>query len=253
MAVYRLIRLLKKKRAYFRQKKRKKHMLFYPLLAAEIMNKDFLSFYTNLTKFLGSALGNQYEIILHVFDSGNFHVAAIENSHVSGRTIDSPLSGFALNLIQSEIYQTKDFVADYKTQTVDGKSLRGSTFFIKGENGELQGMLCINQDTSRYEELSREILALANGPNTIIEEIATIDRTEILDETIEGIIYAIVSPDLLKEKTSLSKELKVEVVRHLNEKGIFQIKGAVARVSEILHISEPSVYRYLKMVEHESL
>ncbi|NLM65888.1 MAG: hypothetical protein GX180_01735, partial [Enterococcus sp.] len=72
---------------------------------------------------------------------------------------------------------------------------------------------------------------------------------EILDDSIEGIVYSIVSPELLDQKILLSKELKVEIVRNLNEKGVFQIKGAVARVSEILNISEPSVYRYIKMVE----
>lgn len=217
------------------------------------MNKKNLLLYTSLAKFLGKTLGNQYEIVLHVLDSGNFHIATIENSHVSGRTIHSPLTGFALESIQAQKHINQDYVVNYKVQTISGKPLKGSTFFIKGENGELEGMLCINQDTSRYQELSQEILALANlsVASLSIEETQPTDLVEVLDESIEGIVYSIVSPELLNQKVSLSKELKVEIVRHLNEKGVFQIKGAVARVSEILNISEPSVYRYIKMVEHE--
>lgn len=219
------------------------------------MNQENLQFYTALAKFLGKTLGTQYEVILHVLDSGNFHIASIENSHVSGRSLNSPITGFALELIQSKKHLTQDYVLNYKAQTINGKSLKGSTFFIKGKNGRLEGMLCINQDTSRYEELAQDILALANlsstAPATIqlTEEAATPDLVEILDDSIEGIVYSIVSPELLDQKILLSKELKVEIVRNLNEKGVFQIKGAVARVSEILNISEPSVYRYIKMVE----
>lgn len=220
------------------------------------MNKENLLLYTALSNFLGKTLGNQYEIVLHVLDAGNFHIAAIENSHVSGRNIHSPITGFALELIQSKKHKVQDYVLNYKSQTINGKQLKGSTFFIKGPQGELEGMLCINQDTSRYEEISREILALANiSTHEAVnlfpsEEIQTTDLVEILDESIEGIVYAIVSPELLNQKILLSKELKVEIVRNLNERGVFQIKGAVARVSEILHISEPSVYRYIKMVEN---
>ena len=220
------------------------------------MDNEKLQLYTSLTHFLGKTLGNQYEIVLHVLDSGKFHIAAIENSHVSGRTIHSPITGFALELIQSKKHKVQDYVLNYKSQTINGKQLKGSTFFIKGKNGELEGMLCINQDTSRYEELSRDILALANlapFPSTTLlpsDEPQSTDLVEILDESIEGIVYSIVSPDLLDQKVLLSKELKVEIVRNLNERGVFQIKGAVARVSEILHISEPSVYRYIKMVEN---
>ncbi len=61
-------------------------------------------------------------------------------------------------------------------------------------------------------------------------------------------IYSIVSPDLLDQQITLNKDLKVEIIRQLNEKGVFQIKGAVSQVAR-LNISDPSVYRYLKIAE----
>ncbi|WEG74144.1 helix-turn-helix transcriptional regulator [Vagococcus intermedius] len=223
------------------------------------MNINQIAFYSSLTKFLGATLGENYEIIFHVLETDNYHIAAIENNHVSGRTVNSPITGFALELIKSGTYIDKDFVTDYKTQTVNGTNLKGSTFFIKNEYQELEGMLCINQDTHRYEELSYELLALAGltshslndypRPCQNTPEILKIDSVEILEDSIEGMIYAIVSPDLLEQKIILSKELKLEIIKTLEEKGVFQIKGAVARVADIMNISEPSVYRYLKILE----
>lgn len=217
------------------------------------MEKTKLAFYKSLTHFLGKSLGENYEIILHVLDADNFHIAEIENSHISGRSCQSPITGFALELIQSQQHLTKDFIVNYKAQTVNGKRLRGSTFFLKDEHGDLEGMLCINQDISHYEELSREILSLVGltqpSPSEFREDDAhRVDSVEILEESIEDIIHSIVSPELLDKDIILSKELKLDIIRQLTEKGVFQIKGAVARVADILNISEPSVYRYIKIV-----
>lgn len=218
------------------------------------MDRNNLNVYRSLVKFLGQALGKNYEIVLHSLEEERFHIAAIENNHISGRDIDSPVTGFALDLIRSNKHLTQDYVVNYQSQTINGKNLKGATFFIRNEQNELVGLLCINQDISKYQHLSQEILELAgfvNGPqpHTTFEAPLFSDSVEILEETIEGIIYSIVSPDLLDQQITLTKDLKVEIIRQLNEKGVFQLKGAVSQVAKILNISDPSVYRYLKIAE----
>ena len=39
---------------------------------------------------------------------------------------------------------------------------------------------------------------------------------------------------------------KIKVVKYLQEKGTFKVKGAIVLVAEKLAVSEPTVYRYLK-------
>ena len=56
------------------------------------MDKNNLNFYSSLVKFLGQALGENYEIVLHNLEEDHFHIAAIENNHISGRDIDSPVT-----------------------------------------------------------------------------------------------------------------------------------------------------------------
>lgn len=218
------------------------------------MDKNNLNFYSSLVKFLGQALGENYEIVLHNLEEDHFHIAAIENNHISGRDIDSPVTGFALDLIHSKKHLTQDYLVNYKSQTINGKNLKGATFFIRNDQNELVGLLCINQDISKYQQLSQEILGLAglakeSHSHVALDTALFSDSVEILEETIEGIIYSIVSPDLLDQQITLNKDLKVEIIRQLNEKGIFQIKGAVSQVAKILNISDPSVYRYLKIAE----
>lgn len=220
----------------------------------EHMDKNQLAFYISLVKFLGEALGENYEVVLHHLEKGRFHIAAIKNNHISGRDIDSPVTGFALDMIRSKEYLKEDYLVNYDAQTINGKKLKGATFFIRDDHNELIGLLCINQDISKYQALSKEILALAGvAPEPLFSSTADTahfpESVEILEETIEGIIYSIVSPDFLNQQGALNKDLKVEIIRQLNEKGIFQIKGAVSQVAKILNISDPSVYRYLKMTD----
>jgi len=37
----------------------------------------------------------------------------------------------------------------------------------------------------------------------------------------------------------------------LNQKGIFMLKGAVSEVAKQLHCSEPSIYRYLNILNKD--
>lgn len=218
------------------------------------MDKNQLALYISLVKFLGQALGENYEVVLHHLEKGHFHIAAIENNHISGRDIDSPVTGFVLEMIRSKKYLKQDYVVNYDAQTSNGKKIKGATFFIRNHQNELVGLLCINQDISKYQALSKEILSLAGltsetPSSPAIDTLHVPESVEILEETIEGIIYSVVSPDLLNQQITLNKDLKVEIIRQLNEKGIFQIKGAVSQVAKVLNISDPSVYRYLKMAD----
>jgi predicted transcriptional regulator YheO len=47
----------------------------------------------------------------------------------------------------------------------------------------------------------------------------------------------------------LSSQEKIEVVRELNELGVFLLKGGVSQVAASLSISEPTVYRYLQKLK----
>ena len=47
----------------------------------------------------------------------------------------------------------------------------------------------------------------------------------------------------------LTKDEKMEIVKALDEKGIFMLKGAVPLVAKLLHSSEATIYRYLSNIK----
>ncbi|MEH7115092.1 PAS domain-containing protein [Neobacillus niacini] len=223
------------------------------------MDKNKEITYSNLVQFLGKVLGPNYEVVLHSISLDNLynsHIAAIANNHISGRTKNAPLTGMVIEMVKNKEYLNKDFITNYKGITKDKKEIRSSTFFIK-EKDELVGALCINFDSSRYSEISKEILELAqifiNPTDNSVKPDNNLDQSiEYLSESLEDVIYSIIDPSLLEnEDITLSQNHKINIVRELELKGIFQLKGAVPRVAELLRVSEPSVYRYLKIIERE--
>lgn len=75
-----------------------------------------------------------------------------------------------------------------------------------------------------------------------------IDVVNILPLNIEKLIIESIEPEFLKKSSSLNQKSKIKIIKNLQEKGIFRIKGAVFQVAKVLLISEPSIYRYLKII-----
>ncbi|EAH5042944.1 DNA-binding protein [Campylobacter coli] len=210
--------------------------------------------FIKLTYFLGEVLGEQYEIVFHVITEDGAYIAAIANSHISGRSLDSPLSAFASELVQNKAYLKEDFLCDYKALIGKSKLVRGSTFFIKNSD-ELVGILCINHDTSMMRDLvcriidieklgdMSEFLNQDKENNTSVDSLGNI---ETLSHSIEEILAQSIDMNYLNSDYQLSMAQKEEITKTLYQKGIFNIKGSVPIVARLLKISEPSVYRYLK-------
>ena len=57
---------------------------------------------------------------------------------------------------------------------------------------------------------------------------------------------------MFSKPTRLSYQEKMEVVRTLDEKGIFLVKGAIAELAAALKTTETSIYRYLSKLQEQS-
>lgn len=236
------------------------------------MNDEQKELFIKLTHFLGQVLGKSYEVVFHIISKKGSYIAAIENSHISGRTIDSPLTAFASKLLQEKAYLKKDFLCHYKAQTKENKLLNGSTFFIK-KGEKLVGILCINHDTSEIQKAVHKIIEIENlsgfgeitaslmsdsGDSSGFGESPQPQNAQIsienLSHNIEDILAQSIDLNYLKSGFTLSATQKNDIIKNLYQKGIFNIKGSLYIVAKLLKISEPSVYRYLnKLKKDENL
>ena len=76
-------------------------------------------------------------------------------------------------------------------------------------------------------------------------EILSSPLDEMVDQYIKECLQEMGVPSyVLVERLKVDE--KIRVVKYLQSKGTFKVKGAIALVAEKLDVSEPTIYRYLK-------
>ncbi|MFV0480976.1 MAG: transcriptional regulator [Campylobacteraceae bacterium] len=213
--------------------------------------------FISLTHFLGQVLGPNHEVVFHAIEDEGSSIVAIANSHISGRTLNSPLTAFASKLIQEKAYLDKDFLCDYKASVGKSKIINGSTFFIKDDN-KLKGILCINHDTTELRQAVSKIIELEKLEDFYSAfEVGNYDEpsadkitdVETLSHSIEDILNEDIDLNYLDSGFALTTASKQEMILKLYKKGIFNIKGSIPIAAKFLNMSEPSVYRYLQKLK----
>lgn len=227
------------------------------------MSPDILQQYSIIVDFLGKTLGPDYEIVLQDLDPDHSQIVAISNGHISGREIGSPVTDAALQMLANKSYKTNDFLYNYRGVAEDGHILRSSTMFIKDEDGVPIGLLCINFDDTRYIELHQKLFSIIH-PETFLEanpmsfqklprfqggvpsqedsitESFSMDIPSLMQKIFEDATASLSTP-----VDRLNQHEKKEIIQELNEKGLFQLKGAISFVAKHFSCSSATIYRYL--------
>ena len=223
------------------------------------MDREMRRQYTVLVDFLGHILGPDYEVALHELKDDSNEIIAIANGELTGRHLGSPLSNKMLEYLTSHLYETQDYVLRFESTAITGKKLCSNSLFIKGPRNELTGLLCINFDSSRYEELAGKVMDLCGGklmPGTESGTSLIVDRelpsagpaAQAYPTSIAGATASIVSSVVANypvEVDRLTQDEKMDIMETLSRKGVFLLKGSVSYVAKELHSSEASIYRYL--------
>jgi len=207
-----------------------------------------------LVPFLAAAFGEHCEVALQDCRTGC--IIAISNGHISGRHVGSPLTDFARKIIDSGQWKEQDYFANYEGHTQDGRLLRSSTFFIK-EKGELIGMLCINIDTTEYYNISQLVLSLGGLSQSLLPVLKGSSPLQQHHENFYNSIDDIFTA-VLKElygstpPEKYTQETRMEILRRLNDMGVFLIRGSVSRIASKLNCSNSSLYRYLAEINNKN-
>lgn len=224
-----------------------------------------LESYAKLMPFLRQTLGPDYEIALTDL-SGEGTIVAIENGYITGRSVGMPPSNLAEKIISNKLYQDRDYITNQLGVSASGKPLRSSTYFIRDENNELKGLLCINFDGSRFQEMIDKMLLLVHpaefieknhlfsfAPEKLLnEDVST--GVEKFSGSVDQALNDIIKPIVAKCETpvgQMTQDEKIRVVEQLNTRGVFYIKGAVSLVAEALCSSEATIYRYLSKINRK--
>lgn len=203
--------------------------------------------------FLGTFLGENCEVVLHDTSTKENSVLAIANGHISGRKEGAPLTDLALKFLVNKEYERQDWVMGYTTRSRDGLPLHSATYFIREEDGQLAGMLCLNMDTSDLvlaRDMLNKVITAAGFESTreksgSDEVVHTETFSGSMEELTENLIRRVVTEAHIPPDRMTTAE-KMEIMATLNAHGVFLLKGSIRVVAEHLAASEATIYRYLQ-------
>ncbi|MFP3387704.1 transcriptional regulator [Brevibacillus sp. SIMBA_040] len=203
-----------------------------------------LASYIPVVEGLAKTFGSHCEIVLHDLTDISSSIIAIHNGHISGREIGSPVTNRALKALRTAMVSREDYDLNYRNDTIKGKQIKSSSIYIKDENGQVIGSLCINIDMTHLaiaQSVLSDMLAISDKRES--------DKTEeSFPPTVSDLMEQMVADCLRKTGKPIAlmqKEEKIQFIHELDEMGLFLIKGAVQHVADLLDVTKFTIYNYL--------
>ena len=194
-----------------------------------------------------NTFGKNCEVAIHDLSDLQHSLVYIAGE-VTRRTPGAPITDLVVRALREEGDGAGD-LCNYRSKTADGKNLKCSSTFIRDGRGKPIGVFCINYDIVEFQN--------AIG---LLEHFVKTDAPEppgggetfagSVSETIASLISQGIAM-IGKQPSTMTKEEKVNLVRILEGKGLFLIKGAVDQLALAMGVSKFTVYNYLQQVRAE--
>lgn len=195
------------------------------------------------------------EVVVHDMAVPQHSVIYVANGSVTGRKVGQTFH----HLIEKAVFagNPEDGVVDNYFFKKDGRLIRSSSLLIRNEDNELIGALCINIDTTKASELLELAQSLLNGKSSqnkpvlgqavseaqTQELISSSNKEDSVRSFVNNMIDSMVN-ELVAEGKS-SREDRLELIRFMDERGVFLVKGSLEYVAGKLGLSKVTLYGYL--------
>ncbi|RIN41185.1 helix-turn-helix transcriptional regulator [Staphylococcus succinus] len=201
-----------------------------------------LNIYIPIAKTIGNMFGEKCEVVLHDLNKPQSSVIYTINNHVTGREVGESFDHLVNKVLSSNSFKD-DYLAGYEFITNDGRRIKSSTTLIRNSSGSIIGALCINFDITIFEKVQQfieDILPLKENDNY------EYNNNENVKDITEDLINKIIDNS---NYPNLKRQGKIDLIKFMDDKGIFLMKGSVEKVSEKMEISKVTVYSYLDEIK----
>ena len=107
------------------------------------------------------------------------------------------------------------------------------------------GSLCVNLDITYMKGVMEQFHSMMGIEEPTVETEEEVTVLPNIQEIVDDIIEHTIGDQKMEE---LSRDQKIELMRFMDDKGLFLIKGAADKVAERMNISKVTVYSYLDEV-----
>ena len=207
-------------------------------------NREILEHYVKAGEVIAEMFAPYLEVIIHDLQTPEHSIIAIFNNHITGRKIGDGTSDIGYKKLEDEL---PDKIVNYNNQSPSGSDLKSSSLTIRNKDDEIIGSMGLNLDISSFVnikeffEMFTKTFTLDNLPKQ--EEFF---MWSVKDEIQQALNKFIISNDL--QGKVLNRKDKLNVVGHMKKEGHINKKGAISILSELLAITRPTLYKYIKEV-----
>jgi predicted transcriptional regulator YheO len=217
--------------------------------------KSKLNKYIPLVDFIAAILGKNSEVALHDLTDLDHSIIAIRNNHISKREVGAPATDLVLKILKEHSNEKREYMTNYHGVNKFNKLLCSSTYFIRDDDNNLIGLICVNTDETALNSLMETV----SNVYSIYKKESELEQKEDSEpENLSSNIEELAQDSISKITSAkgitieyLKQEDKMEIVEELYEKGIFLLKGAVQEVAKALGASEASIYRYINKIKKQ--
>ncbi len=209
-----------------------------------------LDSYCALSDCLGIYLGSAYEIVVHSFGINDPFTIHIVNGGMTGRTADSriPETAFtAIEQLQIRLKHNDPVISATFGVRPDGRQYKSASIGIVGSEHRLIGMICFNYWLDvPFSEVIRTF-ALPSYLNSAAFPLQMSDS---------GRYDTAIKHEILKVKDAVMNDPEIpakfkrkEIVRRLNDAGVFKVKNAIQICADTLGITIATIYMHIRNLD----
>ena len=209
--------------------------------------------YKLIVDAIGQVFGNSCECVLHSLADLEHSVIHIHNGMKTGRVLGSPITDKALMLLKNCESLHQDITPVYQTVARNGSPMRSTTIIIRNNDRIPIGFLCINFDWgTSLSDLCHLLLpqdakgALGHGKGTGGLEGQS---SEMFVQNLDDLLLSVtcrIRDQIYADESITARNKTKEIVKAIDQEGLFEVKNSVSRIAKILNLSRDVVYLHLR-------
>ena len=197
---------------------------------------------------IGQVLGDSCEVVIHDLHRPTRSIFHIVHGEITGRKVGDALGSMFDDLSALEKRDPNSLINYYLV--MNNHPLKSSKILIRDENNSLVGCFCINIMLEDYFKAKSLIdkMCETNPAQKDSPENVTMLASEANNINIDELVSEIIRntyEEMVQEKTTLSQQDRINMIRFFEEKGIFRVKGSIEMVAELFGVTKFSIYNYL--------
>jgi len=201
-----------------------------------------------LAEGIVAVVGPCCEVVIHDFSDLEHSVVAIAGN-VSGRRPGAPVPD--LDFEAGKLDKETPDQLNYRIE-IDSRRLQSSTIWIRDQDGTPVGAVCVNMDFSGLLEaralVEKFVAPAMSTPGLVVHHTLARNPDELMELSVASFLRQNGIPDV----ESMTQEDKQNLVILIEQRGLFQVRGAAQRLADMLNVSRASIYNYRSRARQES-